>query len=58
MPAKALIRSEDELKLFAPLGCGMQTGAGALLNIAKAGPDDRVMVLGLGGVGLGAGMST
>lgn len=56
LPAKDLIRNKDELQLFAPLGCGIQTGAGAVLNIAKPGKRDRVMVLGLGGVGLTAVM--
>jgi Zn-dependent alcohol dehydrogenase len=38
------------------LGCGIQTGAGTVLNAAKAGPEDTVCVLGLGGVGLSAVM--
>jgi Zn-dependent alcohol dehydrogenase len=50
--AKTLIRSEDELKLFAPLGCGIQTGSGTIVNVANATPDDTVAILGLGGVGL------
>jgi Zn-dependent alcohol dehydrogenase len=52
LPAKDLIKSEEELKLFAPLGCGIQTGAGAVLNTGRARKEDTVMVLGLGGVGL------
>lgn len=52
--AKTLIRDPSELKLFAPLGCGFQTGMGAIRNIAQAGPDDVVMVSGLGAVGMGA----
>lgn len=52
--ARELVRSEEELMLFAPLGCGIQTGAGAVLNMAKPGKKDRVMVMGLGGVGLSA----
>lgn len=52
--AKALIRDPSELKLFAPLGCGFQTGMGAVQNIAQAGPNDVVMVSGLGAVGMGA----
>jgi Zn-dependent alcohol dehydrogenase len=50
--AKTLIKSEDELKLFAPLGCGIQTGSGTIWNVAKAGPEDTVAIMGLGGVGL------
>ena len=54
---KDLVKNEDELKLFAPLGCGIQTGAGAVLNLGKAEPESRVVVLGLGGVGLSAIMA-
>ena len=53
---KGLIRDEEELKLFAPMGCGFQTGAGTVVNLAKATRDDRVVVMGLGGVGLAAVM--
>ncbi|KAB8338776.1 hypothetical protein FH972_021721 [Carpinus fangiana] len=56
--AKDLIKSDDELKLFAPLGCGLQTGAGAITNIADAGANDVVLVLGLGAVGLAAIMTS
>ena len=56
LPAKYLIRGNEELKLFAPLGCGIQTGAGSMLNLARPRREDRVMVLGLGGVGLSAVM--
>lgn len=56
VPAKDLLRDNEELKLFAPLGCGIQTGAGAILNLVKPGPDDRVLVTGLGGVGMSAVM--
>ena len=52
--AKDLVKSKEELQLFAPLGCGIQTGAGAVLRIAKPSKGDRVLVLGLGGVGLSA----
>jgi Zn-dependent alcohol dehydrogenase len=49
-----IVKSEEELKLFAPLGCGIQTGAGAVLRIAGAGAKDTITVTGLGGVGLSA----
>ncbi|KAK4950476.1 hypothetical protein LTR10_011458 [Elasticomyces elasticus] len=55
--AKDLIEKPEELKLFAPLGCGLQTGAGSVLKIANAGKGDSVMVSGLGGVGLAAIMA-
>lgn len=56
LPAKDFVKSKEELQLFAPLGCGIQTGAGAILNLTKPGKEDRVMILGLGGVGLSAVM--
>ncbi|KAL4757558.1 NAD(P)-dependent alcohol dehydrogenase [Aspergillus foveolatus] len=46
--AKDLIRSEDELTLFAPLGCGFQTGMGAIENVAKPDENSVLVVLGLG----------
>ncbi|KAM3498640.1 hypothetical protein MY10362_008051 [Beauveria mimosiformis] len=46
--------SKDDLKLLAPLGCGLQTGSGTVVNVAKAGPRDYVTVAGMGGVGLAA----
>jgi Zn-dependent alcohol dehydrogenase len=51
---KGLIKDEDELKLFAPMGCGFQTGAGTVVNLAAATSEDSVVVLGLGGVGSAA----
>jgi aryl-alcohol dehydrogenase len=43
-----------DLAMAAPLGCGVQTGAGAVLNVLR--PDERstLLILGLGGVGLAA----
>ncbi|KAL4779692.1 chaperonin 10-like protein [Aspergillus varians] len=55
--AKGLVRDEDELTLFAPLGCGFQTGMGAIDNVAQAGEESVVVVLGLGSVGLAALMT-
>lgn len=54
MKVKELLHHDDELKLFSPLGCGFQTGMGAIQNITSAGPDDIVMIQGLGAVGMGA----
>lgn len=51
-----LVNSREELALYAPLGCGIQTGSGAIIQAAQANEDDRVAVLGLGGVGLSAVM--
>lgn len=46
-----------DLQLLAPLGCGLQTGSGTVINVAQAGPTDAVAVTGLGGVGLAAVMA-
>ena len=54
---KGLIKDENELKSFSPLGCGLMTGSGAVVNTAQAGPDDIVVVAGLGAVGLSAIMA-
>jgi Zn-dependent alcohol dehydrogenase len=52
-----LVKDEEELKMFSPMGCGFQTGAGTVSELAKAGEGDSVAVMGLGGVGLCAIMS-
>ncbi|KAJ9650681.1 hypothetical protein H2198_010017 [Neophaeococcomyces mojaviensis] len=52
-----IIRDNEELKLMAPLGCGLMTGFGAVHNAAKARPCDIILVVGLGAVGLGAVMA-
>jgi len=52
--AKDLVKNEEELKLFAPLGCGLQTGSGAVLNAADAKSGETMLVTGLGGVGCAA----
>lgn len=49
-----LIKDAQELKMFAPLGCGIMTGAGTITHVSKSGPGDVVAVIGLGGVGLAA----
>ena len=51
-----LVEGREDLQLLAPLGCGVQTGAGAVIKAANAQPGDTVAVLGLGGVGLSAVM--
>jgi aryl-alcohol dehydrogenase len=45
------------LELFAPLGCGVQTGAGAILNVLRPEPGSTVVVFGAGTVGLSAVMA-
>lgn len=41
-------------EVAAVLGCAVLTGGGAVLNAGRPGPDDDVMVVGLGGVGMAA----
>ncbi|MEU8243541.1 NAD(P)-dependent alcohol dehydrogenase [Actinoplanes missouriensis] len=43
--------------LAAPLGCGVQTGAGTVLNVLNTGPADTLVIFGAGGVGLSAVMA-
>jgi aryl-alcohol dehydrogenase len=45
------------LDLLAPLGCGLQTGAGAVLNALKVRPGSSFVVFGTGAVGLAAVMA-
>ncbi|MFT3797131.1 NAD(P)-dependent alcohol dehydrogenase [Microbacterium sp.] len=49
--------SDDDLALYAPLGCGLQTGAGAVLNVLRPAPDEVLAVSGAGAVGLAAVMA-
>jgi aryl-alcohol dehydrogenase len=46
-----------DLALAAPLGCGIQTGAGAVLNYIKPGPASSIVITGCGPVGLSAVMA-
>jgi aryl-alcohol dehydrogenase len=45
------------LPLAAPLGCGVQTGAGAVLNSLAVGAGDSLLVVGTGAVGMSAVMA-
>ncbi|CAO2651388.1 Nn.00g039580.m01.CDS01 [Neocucurbitaria sp. VM-36] len=54
---EGLVKDEEELKLFAPMGCGYQTGAAAVTELADVGEKDAVAVFGLGGVGMAAIMT-
>ncbi|MDT3399401.1 NAD(P)-dependent alcohol dehydrogenase [Streptomyces sp. B1866] len=44
-------------EVAAPLGCGVQTGAGAVLNVLRPAPGDALAVFGAGSVGLSAVMA-
>lgn len=47
----------DQMDIYAPIGCGFQTGAGTVLNVLKPGKDDSLVIFGLGSVGLTALMA-
>tara|TARA_B100001109_G_C18865061_1_gene476915 strand:- start:93227 stop:94351 length:1125 start_codon:yes stop_codon:yes gene_type:complete len=48
------VPQEAELELLGPLGCGIQTGAGAVINSLKVTPGSSFVSLGAGAVGLSA----
>jgi aryl-alcohol dehydrogenase len=53
-PAKdaVKIRRDAPLDLLGPLGCGLQTGAGAVLNVMRPEAGRTIAIYGVGGVGL------
>jgi Zn-dependent alcohol dehydrogenase len=53
MPHTGVIKMPDRVSFeeAALLGCAAITGAGAVLNVAKAGPESQAAVIGAGGVG-------
>ena len=57
--ARSVVRVEQKLplELLAPLGCGVQTGAGTVLNILAVGAEHSVVIFGCGTVGLSAVMT-
>ncbi|MGR3867978.1 NAD(P)-dependent alcohol dehydrogenase [Streptomyces graminifolii] len=56
---RGLVKVDPDVPLesIAPLGCGVQTGVGAVWNVLKPGLGDAVVVLGAGAVGLSAVMA-
>ncbi|MDR1422303.1 MAG: NAD(P)-dependent alcohol dehydrogenase [Coriobacteriales bacterium] len=54
---KVDIDSDDELAKLCSMGCGVQTGAGAVLNGLKPEPGSSLVVFGCGGVGMAALMA-
>lgn len=51
------INKEVPIELMGPMGCGIQTGAGAVLNSLKAEAGTSIAVFGMGSVGLSAIMA-
>ncbi len=59
VPATNAVKVDPSLPLeyLGPLGCGIQTGAGAVLNGLRVRPGSSVAVIGAGAVGLSAVMA-
>ncbi|KAF2076364.1 hypothetical protein CYY_002321 [Polysphondylium violaceum] len=53
---KVNVDNEKELSLMGPLGCGIQTGCGTVLNALKPAVGDDILIAGAGGVGIAAVM--
>jgi aryl-alcohol dehydrogenase len=48
------VREDIPLEVLAPMGCGVMTGAGAVMNSLQAGPGASIAVFGVGTVGMSA----
>ncbi|MGV2984316.1 NAD(P)-dependent alcohol dehydrogenase [Microbacterium sp. AGC85] len=51
------VPDDADLELLAPLGCGVQTGAGAVFNVLRPEPGTTLVIYGAGAVGLSAVMA-
>ncbi|KAF5639477.1 C2H2 transcription factor [Fusarium tjaetaba] len=51
------VPEQTPLHLFAPLGCGIQTGVGAVFNTLNVKPGSSIAIFGVGSVGLAAVMA-
>jgi aryl-alcohol dehydrogenase len=51
------VQKDIPLEILGPLGCGVITGTGAVINSLKVGAGDSIAVFGVGGVGLSAIMA-
>jgi aryl-alcohol dehydrogenase len=49
--------ADVDLRIAGPLACGVQTGAGTVLNVLRPGPGSSIAVFGAGSVGLCAIMA-
>lgn len=52
-----MVSKDVPLEILGPLGCGVQTGAGAVLNALQVGAGDSFAVFGSGAVGLSGVMA-
>ena len=51
------VADDAPIELLGPLGCGIQTGAGAILNALQPPPGASIAIFGVGSVGLSALMA-
>jgi aryl-alcohol dehydrogenase len=51
------VPSDVPIEILSPLGCGIQTGAGGVINTLQAKPGSSIAVFGIGSVGLSAIMA-
>ena len=58
-PRRSVVKVTSSLptELLGPLGCGIQTGAGAVLNVIDPAPGSAIAIFGGGAVGLSAVMA-
>ena len=48
------VRDDVPLEILAPMGCGVMTGAGAVMNSFRAKPGSSIAIFGVGPVGMSA----
>jgi aryl-alcohol dehydrogenase len=51
------VREDVPIEILGPMGCGIQTGAGAVMNSLKPKPGSSIAVFGVGTVGISAIMA-
>jgi aryl-alcohol dehydrogenase len=51
------VPSDVPLEILSPMGCGIQTGAGGVINTLKVKPGSSIAIFGIGSVGLSAIMA-
>lgn len=54
LPPNALVKVADDVpfEIGALIGCGVMTGVGSVINVARVRPGDSVAIIGVGGVGI------
>jgi aryl-alcohol dehydrogenase len=59
IPERSVVAIPDDVpfEVVAPFGCGVQTGAGGVMNVLRPLPNSSIAIFGAGGVGLSAVMA-